>query len=144
MSAFILNEYHLSVLGRAASVAHTYNSSDILTEYNTTLAAIYAQTLYAENVRSVQYRYSTDKEEYPEEIVFDRRALQGTLDPVQVIKAAHCYTYQACETDDYKQSAAAKLIDNILDVCTRALPGYESAQWVIDPPPAITAGAIKE
>lgn len=131
MSAFILNEYHLSILGRAASAASTHSGRQIRTGYDAITSEMHAQTLYAENVRSVQYRYSESGA--APVMTFDSRAFRGILDPVQVIKAAHCYEYQACETPDYERSEAAKLIARIIAVYSRILPGYEAAQWEMMP-----------
>lgn len=127
MSAFILNEYHLSILGRAASAAAAHSGRQARTGYDVVTCKTHAQTLYAENVRSVQYRYSERGAVEP--MAFDSRALHGTLNPMQVIKACHCYEYQTCETPDYERSEAAKLIAHIVAVFTRILPSYEDAQW---------------
>ena len=51
---------------------------------------------------------------------------------VWVIKGCNCFDYQACETDDYAQSTACQLIEQIRAAAIRALPGYEDAPWGIE------------
>ncbi len=52
--------------------------------------------------------------------------------PVEIIKAAQCFDYQACETDDWKESVACKIIQHIEGTAIRMLPGYEQAPWGLD------------
>jgi N-acetylmuramoyl-L-alanine amidase len=57
MSAFICNEYHLSILGRAASATASMYGRQLRTGCDAASAKAMTQVLYAENVRSVCYRY---------------------------------------------------------------------------------------
>ena len=135
MSAFILSSYHLSVLGRAASAVHgSTHGTGIRAFYNEKTARLYTQTLYEENVRSVAYLYHEPTSDYDSEVVFDERALHGVLNPIQVIKAAISYSYQACETDNYRSTKAAEIIDQIITSFVSMLPGYDAAQWTLHAP----------
>ena len=49
-----------------------------------------------------------------------------------VIKACHCYDYQSCETDDYEQSLAHKMIRSIEARAISSMPYYEAAPWEIN------------
>ena len=51
------------------------------------------------------------------------------LSPVEIIKAAHCYAYQACEHREWEGSKAAKRLQCVIDEATRKLPGYDDAAW---------------
>ena len=132
MSAFILNEYHLSVLGRAASAVQRPWGQSKRTAFDRTEARELAQVLYEENVKSVNYRY---RETTPaDDFEFDLQAFNGVLDPLVILKACACYDYQACEHPDYDQSAARLLIDRVRKVFIAELPGYEAANgWHLSP-----------
>ena len=89
--------------------------------------------LIAENYRSVNYRYTQKDEPHP----YYFQIWGGRMDPVQVIKACDCFDYQACETDDYRDTAAARLVDNIRSKAIRAaLPQMETMKWGAPPNPA--------
>lgn len=130
MSAFLLSNYHLSVLGRAAAAAKTI-VEDPRTYRDLHKAKVFAQLLYEENVRSVRYRYEESDTTYPRGMAFDERVMDGDLDPVQILKACQSYHYQSCETDDYRQTEAWKIVDNIINAFIQALPGYKEAQWAM-------------
>lgn len=51
------------------------------------------------------------------------------INPVTAIKAAKCYAYQACEHEGWETSAAKRFIDDLIEICIHALPGYEEAPW---------------
>lgn len=38
--------------------------------------------------------------------------------------------YQSCETPDYQETNACKLVDLIRHYAIEALPGYEEAKWI--------------
>jgi hypothetical protein len=52
-----------------------------------------------------------------------------TFDPVQVIKAADCYAYQSCESDDWEKTEAYSFIESLKASAMRALTGYDGAEW---------------
>lgn len=107
------------------------------------LATYYANILYAENIRSVQTRYPSDSFEdlpgpceKPEMLnitateVFEQYGLAPfTLKPVDILKMCACLDYQSCETDDWRNTLAYRLILRIETAATRQLPGYEDAPW---------------
>jgi len=135
MSAFILSDYHLSLLGRAASAIGLPNP---LTDFDEDMAKTMTRILYAENARSVRYRYPQDMLPLTWEVVFDVRALQEPLHTAQILKACSCYVYQSCETDDYHTTEAAGIIRRIFAAFlppgyddARQVPGYEEADWVL-------------
>ena len=133
MSAFLCDSLHLSILGAYAvkkqpvslyrdGMWQTFSEPELI-----------AELLYHQNQRSINERYSeTDNEPF----TFDHRAMMAVRQytPVEIIKACHCYAYQACETDDYADTLTAALIADIIDTAVRALPGYQDAHWGIRKP----------
>ncbi len=91
--------------------------------------------LVAQNWRSVNYRYRENDE--PESYTFHTYA--GPMEPIAVIKACDCYDYQACETDDYQDTDAAKIVrlirDRAIGEVLRQLPAYDRAPWGAAPNP---------
>jgi hypothetical protein len=88
----------------------------------------FGQLLTEANQTSVNARYSEN--EPPEEYHWSR--FPRKLSPVEVIKACHCFSYQACEYDGWKDSKAKQIIDDLRESAVRLLPGYENAAWSID------------
>lgn len=88
--------------------------------------------LVAENYRSVNHRYRESDPPHP----YRYHVWSGVMDPVQVIQSCNCFDYQACETDDYRDTPAARLVDNIRSKAIRAaLPQMEKAKWGAPPNP---------
>lgn len=120
MSCFICDEKHISALaGYAKAVIREKSDLEI------------AKILYEANVRSFNARYEG---RYTEEIgAFDfdlsAAALGAHAKPVAVIKAVHCFEYQACEFDGWKESEAKEICRAIVAHAVRSLPGYEQAAW---------------
>ena len=108
------------------------------------LASAYADILYQENVRSVRSRYPNDKWDelpgphikplhcvvYPADLLSQQKLPKFSI--VQLLKFANCLEYQSCESDDYKQTKAYKLLVAIREELVRDLPGYEEAHWEYD------------
>jgi hypothetical protein len=91
--------------------------------------------LYLENLRSLNHRYKDSEPDAP----FEPRSYVfnlGTqpLSPVEALKACQCYDYQACETDDYERTHAAKLVEQIRSWAISRLAGYDEAKWTVDDP----------
>jgi hypothetical protein len=97
--------------------------------------------LMAENRRSVDFRY--DETEIEEPYIY--RELQGTPDPVVVLKAISCFEYQACETPDWPKSEAFAFCRALEQRAISNLPGYRDANaWEItDPSVFLNAAAAK-
>lgn len=103
------------------------------------LANLYADVLYRENVRSVWARYPNDKRnslpgpvDDPGHVTLSLRDLDAgkyRLSPVCILKMCDCLEYQSCETADWPETVARRLLDRIRNAAVSALPGYESAPW---------------
>jgi len=137
MSAFIVSDYHINVLVSWAANQHGLNAVSYYWQgarrYVRDDAKRVANVLYAENVRSVNARCS--EHEDPSNFHYQPVALgYAHSTPVQIIKACHCYEYQACETDDWGDSEACAIIDGIKKSAVRILPGYDEADWELNEP----------
>ena len=103
------------------------------------IATLYADTLYQENIRSVRERYPDDAWDElpgptvkPAHLIVDRMDFEHRkyrLGPVAILKMCDGLEYQACETEDWEQTAAFRLLQAIRRATIRALPGYEDAPW---------------
>lgn len=103
------------------------------------LATLYADTLYQENIRSVRARYPDDKRDdlpgpciKPLHIVvtgadFQTRKLR--FEPVAILKMCDGLEYQSCETEEWPQTVACRLLQAIRKAAISALPGYDKAPW---------------
>lgn len=130
MSAFIVDDKHISAL-----IAFYRDNSDGRLRGEAPATAL-GKTLAAENVRSMQARYGSRLDEnetgFAERYTFAELSVIDAakyLRPIQVLKLCDCYDYQACETDDYYESAAAKIIHQIRSLAICKLPGYDAAEW---------------
>lgn len=146
MSAFMCSDRHLGILA-AYAVAHVLEAvpyglrSELeLDGFEHRRGATYrtisrvASMLMSENLRSLAHRYPRDHHldaeaydafELPRTIEADARKLPR----MHIVKACHCYAYQACEHPGWQASDARKLIDAIEAHAVRNLPGYADASW---------------
>lgn len=109
------------------------------------IAETVANILHAENIRSVSYRYeepatyadgmSTDNLpglcERPELITVSASEAFNppVTNPVHILKMCSCLEYQSCETEDYRETVAYKILEAIRATAIRRMPGYEDAPW---------------
>jgi hypothetical protein len=124
MSAWLCSENHLSLIALHADHPP---------------AAF--KMLLAENLRSLEARYPGRDflEEWKQEAAKYRFQDQrcNRLKATLIVKQCDCYDYQACETDDYKTTKAARLVERVR---TKALEAggaikgaaYDACPWGID------------
>lgn len=137
MSAFIVSHKHINYMVNALAAYQVNIHWDGITydpRYQED-AAVLAAVLLKENVRSVCARYTQDKpEDYTDYVIAYRYSLlpYTKIEPVQVVKACQCYDYQACETNDWKQTFAYRICSWLESTAISKLPGYDAAQWEIN------------
>ena len=85
------------------------------------------QVLREQNERSLRARYQQADDMIGEPFQDEAFAVQVPI--VSLIKACHCYAYQACETEDWAESEAHAIIEAIEGALVRSLPGYDAAPW---------------
>jgi hypothetical protein len=135
MSAYLVPEYHINALvswaaGRHGSSAVSYYWQGKRREVRNDEKRI-ASVLFAENVRSVNARYRECDQAHG----FNFKRVANMLNPIDVIKGCHGYSYQACEAEGWEESEAFAIIEGIEASAIRALPGYdESNAWCISGP----------
>lgn len=135
MSAYLVPDYHINALvswaaGRHGSNAVSYYWNGKRRDVRGDEKRI-ASVLYAENVRSVNARYKAADPAHG----FVFKHVVNVLNPIDVIKGCHGYSYQACEAEGYEESEAFAIIAGIERSAIRALPGYEDSNaWCIDGP----------
>lgn len=144
MSAFVVSKDHIdAILSFAerrrmrASLAHVGSNGKEDLSW-TDLGRI----LLAENERSVCHRYpDAVPGDAPgsciEAIDYKFRTFDKFFHMLHTdvclwtIKACDCYDYQACETEDYRESIAYQIVHRIRREAIRSLPGYDAAPWEI-------------
>lgn len=128
MSAFLCSQNHINALVNWATRNSPYGGQSIVQRLETTPQAL-GELLYNANVRSLEARYGADHGLGSYAYKFKR--VLTSPNAVQILKACSCYDYQACEVDDYQQTKAADIIDQIRADALRAVPGYQEAAWEI-------------
>jgi hypothetical protein len=127
MSAFICSNEHISVLAEYAAL----NAADCLPHSVRKLTAqAIGKILHAENVRSVNYRYSELNQDQYKHV----KAMLGKpkyFQAAQILKAANCLSYQSCEHSGWNDSLAKEMLDNIIAGAINQVPGYADAEWHI-------------
>lgn len=148
MSAYIVSRDHIQYLVSAAMSnqirgrhSHSFRwfhggESHELVCTDFAKAAEVGQMLWDECVASVKARYpneSTDTLPGPisEDYQYDthKRHFAETFEPVQVIKAIHCYEYQSCEHGGWESSEACSFVRTLASLATTQLDGYDDAEW---------------
>lgn len=138
MSAYIVPAFHINALVSWAANRHGINTVSYWWagdryELRSNEQRI-ASVLYAENVRSVNFRYS---ESTPADSFRFRHVMTHTLKAVDVIMACHGYIYQACEADGWEYTEAGAIIKAIEQAAIRSLPGYQDSNaWCLSEPAA--------
>ena len=82
------------------------------------------QIIYAQNVRSVNFRYNDN---VPETDYCYAFPLIPPLSPLEIIRLCDCIDYQSCETPDWHDTEACWFVQQIKNHACRKLPGYDDA-----------------
>jgi hypothetical protein len=127
MSAFMVSDKHIVILTEA--LCRCNREMSIYTPFGQI-----AHTLWEQNARSLRARYKDADTMIPPEPDWEqaRRFFHLPYSTVQLLKLAHCYDYQACETEDYKDgNVAFDFSQTLQSLLVRQLPGYDAAEWAI-------------
>ncbi len=143
MSAYIVENRHVIYMVKAAisrSLADGDGGSITWGKYpdhkkihctaNTEELLNICHMLQAENAKSYAARY---KDQTPDFIPITAKEFNAcffvTFDPVQVMKAADCFDYQACEHDTWRESEGCQFIEALISKARHAVKGYDKAEW---------------
>jgi len=151
MSAFIVSHDHIDALLTFAKLHRVsyYVPQRICNKPGGTRVDIDSDTvtevgriLLDENERSVRHRYRSSADlpgtigEEAASYTFREFAelyrLPKGKQCAWILNGCRCYDYQACETDDYEESLAHRIIQEIQAAAIRALPHIEDAPWEIN------------
>lgn len=133
MSAFLLDDknynYLLSVIrDRTSRKGLVYSQLMQFDLKNDEHLAHMGNILKSQNVRSLNARYPKS----PTELVsfeFKYKHQNETNYVMTALKILSCYEYQSCESDDWYDSVAYKLVNVLRARLVSTLPGYEDAPW---------------
>ncbi|MFZ5896435.1 MAG: hypothetical protein ACOY0T_35605 [Myxococcota bacterium] len=130
MSTFICSNRHISALA-AYAIAHDLHTPVPYTAAEAEMppAELLALRLYEKNLDAFRayYRGRHLDEVHPFEFDCEGSSLHRTLTPIELIKAAKCYAYQASDAPDWNGCVIAELVDSIVNRLITALPGYDRA-----------------
>lgn len=138
MSAFVVDKTHIDAiltaaleLTRPGDSLYWYDPSaeqgarpNFLTRET---AGRVGAVLWAENVRSVNYRYREDEIEQ----AYEFTRLRGHPTPVALMSLLHGFEYQACEHPGWRDSEAHAIVRRLERLAMTRLPGYSDAPWSV-------------
>lgn len=109
MSAYIVPPETIHIIAAWASINHSPYGTRMVEDSK---AVEVAKILFAENARSVAYRYSEQAAEISSEYTrANWQAMVRDYKPELCLGAARGYEYQACECGDYLTTEAAALVN---------------------------------
>jgi hypothetical protein len=130
MSAFMCSDTHLTAL--AVYAVRNGLSGSVRgggePDSDAGLVRAVLGVLERENIASLDARYPGDTGGVAVAQV-DPRALVTEYPLITIIKACHCYAYQACEHRGWESSRAKDIIERVEEHAVRHLPGYADAPW---------------
>ena len=146
MSAYIVDHDHIDALLSYAikqNVSYTVPVTKSRVEITERNATEIGRILLDENERSVRYRYpGSDADDLPGTIgqdsasyKFKRWPVGHPLAALTIMKACDGFDYQACETDDYSETLACRIVNTIRSYAITRLPEYSNAPgWSLTRP----------
>ncbi len=139
MSAYMIHEDHAHALITAyleLRAPRSSTSADVQSE-----ATAMVRTLLTECEASVRYRYPTGTLPGPvertpiDETTFVAVAWSTPFATyrdrtlARTINAARCYAYQACEHPGWPESAARRIVDDLVEMAASALARRHDSTW---------------
>lgn len=141
MSAFLCSQDHLNLIVNSTPIPSENMFNILLQENLRSLAARYGEGTDQDCASDYAFEEISPRDLIAR--VYSRRGASASLYPsvkkqiteerviAQIRKACECFEYQACETDDYKQTLAARLIDLIRDTYPENEKLEDEAIWGI-------------
>ena len=128
LSAFLCNGTRSSLNHLANYHGYGFKTGGLPTEPDK-LATHYANVLLAENYRSLNDKYGDAETPHKVTVSLGEVLRADQIPAVNVLHSLACYEYQACESDDWEQTDAFKICDQIRRAAIKRLPGYDDAPW---------------
>ncbi len=131
MSAFLVQAETIAALASYAA-AHKCCNYGILAGRGIFEPEKIAEILAEENIRSVSARYEREPDEADFMYINQCKELvkrSVSVSTGQIAKHLSCLEYQSCETDDYYQTDAYKILVTIMEDLLDEAPGYKAANW---------------
>ena len=125
MSAWLVSKKHIDVLVHARSISKFWDVPE-----NEMTDTELGKMLWRENMLSLEARYDDRIDDDLLEGYSYSEPKQFPI--VNILKAIHCYEYQSCEHEGWKNSAAHNYCKLIHHALISYLPGYDDAPWGID------------
>ena len=139
MSAYIVSNNHIDVI--VSWFLNNYKDSQLWYEINgqygymdSEQAPKVAYELYKQNVRSVNRRYNDSETDELYQFTEVKNAKQA-YSLAEIAGALDCLEYQSCETDDYHQTDAYKIITSMRKHLLKKIQADElgdNTTWSID------------
>lgn len=123
MSAFLCSQNHLNLIVNSTPFPSEHMFKMLLRENLRSLSARYGQGTDEDCASDYEFEEISPRDLIAR--VYSQRESSSRLYPAldkpltderidaQIRKACDCFDYQACETDDYKETLAAQLVDLI-------------------------------
>lgn len=132
MSAFTVSDKHISAMLQAMNTPQMYHGYVFSYWWEGEWKEIrdkqyLGQVLKNENYRSVNFRYDDNEETLP----FTYQTPEKRYTPVEIIALCNCFNYQACETDNWKETKAYSIMQALRENAIQSLPGMNDAPWSI-------------
>jgi hypothetical protein len=122
MSAWLCSDKHIFELAKYYVEQCQQHSSSKLSFFEA------AEILYTENCKSLSARYGDDDFEG---ITVPANYVPTVRNIFALAKLVDCYSYQACEHDEWEESRAHKMCESIKYHLLSNHPDYEAAEWGI-------------
>jgi hypothetical protein len=139
MSAWVVSHHHIDLLVSAAidhAVSFKLFGLGVLETATESNAQALGLMLWAENVRSVVYRYnlagSKEEGDYLSALSAYSFRRYSNIRASAAASALACYDYQACECPDYRETAAAFFVSQLQQALGERPKGYDSEPWGFD------------
>ena len=126
MSAWLCSENHINLI--ASFAANPEAAFKILVDENLrSLSARYPGRDFLDEWKqeAAQFKFC------PSSLAF--RDIANTQEATLIVKQCDCYDYQACETDDYSMTEAARLVEAVRKLAIQAGGDSDGALWEMQP-----------
>jgi hypothetical protein len=149
MSAWVVSHHHIDLIVSAAidhAVSFKFLDIGVLETATENNAQALGLLLWAENVRSVVYRYnltgSKEEGDYLSALSAYRFRRYSNIRASAAASALACYDYQACECPDCRETAAAFFVGQLQQAVGERPGDYAKESWGFDSEAQVQAAQV--